>query len=667
MTGLEQQSNLDFDLELDESLFEHKSQKSRAKSEGHLNKEAPGGDHQNLPRRYQRASSQGPSSRQPGDSSGEPTTIQRENRSYGDLPIHQSSRRTSTTSDCSDFSSEFLPSEGTRSHNSSLLFKSVRFDIEVDSAVDSGVMTGNSTPYYPERRASEPEFKATRHQERRASAPECTTPESLSDEGSGNGQADVHPKEDGAVSPDSGIGGESRASDVSDEKDAHGSQTLGEAEGHEPSDVVSSETRELVSSPAGRNTDKDSPPPPYPEKASEDWLTSERPQVPNLPGHVVQLEPSNVASRSRVKVAHLIEQWRHPTTEPSAPQLQRGVPKPAKPVKGVGHKITAIMHQLQQQPVPSREPNQSTQSQEDDSHERRPAKQLSKLVTETTKQLLEPPVPVKEKDGQGLKPQKLNVQWPKVESSEIGETPVSSSSSLLAASMPKVDLTNTNQTRRTSKEGRNEARGTDSHSDTEVDLPQFSATHDKKLKYTGDKDDHEQPEAEDQPPEEEQPDDVPWFERLPTIPIFTGPFASNFQPAHLKSTHAEQFSSFWTFAGQDSGAPDDTEREYLQFEDDSDCSSEDEDMLEPLSSSVGFPSISPIGKTLFSSRPLIPGKARFQGVPTKGMKKTSPFSESLTRSFPQQRLMKRLSAIPEESPELTRSTRSSTTNIASSK
>lgn len=648
-TGLDQEGNLDFDLDLDETLFESRLPKSRAKSEGHLNKDTitpQGKDYEKLPRRYRQAYSQDTHKQNQSEGSSKVPTIERQHRSYGDMPIHHSSRRTSTTSDHSDFSSDFQPSEGTRSQNSSTLFKSVRFDID-DSVADSGVVTGASTPHYPERRASEPEFKATRHEERRASAPGCTTSESTSDEGSGsalsNGVNKTEERGSGSTEDH-----ESAPSDDLREEDKVRRQNLGGGEEGSRTEEVKRTNDSDIASPtpeletvapsndgADRTTSHDSP----------------QHQEPEMPAYVAVLEPQPTVPQERVKIAHLIEHWRDTVTEPSTSQAQKGAPKP---VKGVGHKVTEIMQRFQQQPVVTTEPNQKTADHHEGTLERR-SKQVSKLVTDTTKLLLEPPVHPKEKEE--TKPQKLNIQWPKVEEVETQESPLSSTSSVLTASVPKLDLTKAKTM--TPRDKRDQEITSDSQRELAMETAGPMASDSTgELQET---DDHVEGDPyldEDSPTEE----NVPWFEQLPTIPVFTSPFARNYQPSHMKSAHSEQLSNFWSFTGQPQPSSADTKQPLLK--DDSDSSSEDEDMLEPLPPTVvGHASISPIGKTLFS-RSLVSPKARFPGMSDSVKRQPMGFgSEPFVRSLPQHRKAKRLSAIPEESPEVTRSARSSTANV----
>ncbi len=673
-TGLEPDDNLDFELDLDESLFEHKSPKNRAKSEGQLNIEnftQQGGGKQILPQRYRRSSSQSQDTQQQNRPEGSTKIpmIEREHRSYGDLPIRQNSRRTSTTSDHSDFSSDFQPSEGTRSQNSSSFFKSVRFDIEDISSPDSGVVTGTSTPYYPERRASEPECKAARQQERRASAPECTTPESVSDEGSGNG-----------------IHGDSSDREESKDKLLNSSE-FQQPEVHLPppnsakgdrrtiQEEASVDAQEIKSRSTQPLPDLDSETPLHEDTERDISLPSAQPRKLKMPAHVTQPEPPPIAPQTKVKVAHLIEHWRDTTTETAA-QAQKEVPKP---VKGASQNITKMMQRYQQQTAVATEPN-SQILQEDYSRERRPSKHLSKLVTDTTKQLLEPPVRTSEKVEQGPKPQKLTVQWPKSEEMEIGESPGSSASSILLASVPQFDLTDIKQTRKNRKNVRNQENSSDSHSEVEPDdtsdrsklqytinSPPTTTGNNSKLPHPVDPYDspHNDRADDNLYHDEEDPlveEDVPWFERPPTIPVFTTPFANNWQPSHLRTNRTQNLSSFWSFTGQANAATEESER--LLFEGDDSNSDEDEDMLQPLSSSVGFPSISPIGKTLFSSRSQSSPTFGFQMAAGRDVKKPPmPFSEAFARPPFQQRLANRLSAIPEESPELTRSGKSSIVNI----
>lgn len=83
------------------------------------------------------------------------------------------SRRRASVESYSDVISE-QSSEVLDETTSSLFNKSVRFDVE--ELADSGIVTGNSTPYHREgaaRRSSEPEVKQTRMAQRRSSAPEC--------------------------------------------------------------------------------------------------------------------------------------------------------------------------------------------------------------------------------------------------------------------------------------------------------------------------------------------------------------------------------------------------------------------------------------------------------------------------------------------------------------
>ena len=172
-------------------------------------------------------------------------------------------------------------------------------------------------------------------------------------------------------------------------------------------------------------------------------------------------------------------------------------------------------------------------------------------------------------------------------------------------------------------------------------------------------------------------EEVPWFERPQSLPVFTTPFAQTaWQPSHLKSTHSEHLSNFWSFTGLSSS--EDKEkllRDNNEEGDDCSSSSDDEDMIQPLRPVMGLrPSISPIGRDLFSSpfRPYIPPNVRFpmqaamkEPVHTKKfpMRVSEPFPRPPGSSLRQILINRRLSAIPEESPELTRSARSSNINI----
>ena len=623
-TGLDQEEELDL-LNLDETLFEGPGSNSKAKSEGNLNSST--GPSEEPPHLSREASDPGNVFQQPIPPTVRidepPTSINREHKSYGDMPIHPSSRRTSTTSGHSDMSSDFE-----RSPNSSTLFKSVRFEIEDDSGVDSGV-TGTSTPYGPEisRRASEPEFKASHHTVRRASAPECKSLESVSDEGSGN---------------------ELQSSDARLEPKDNKEYVRLQEPNSQPSVV-----EQLVTSDGTRREETDNASWEQHDPATQQpspiqiapLFMNTPPTTPKRRCKIIKL-PS-----SPLRVAHLIATVEHKQVEDTSARRNTLPKSHVKPSPSL--KIVEMRQRFQQQ-APVKE--ESTQPPE-------PAKRklsISKLITEKTQQLLQEPLP---KEKPILKPHKMTVQWPKPNDSHEYESS-SSSSVLLSSSVPVIDLSNTRKETsledkplepdlesRKDKllESEPESRKdkpleSDRELESKRDGSSTSLTASSQVSGLGD-------DMADSATklclwdEDDESEPVPWFERsLSNIPLFTTPFGPKFsQPSLMKG--GEQLSNFWSFSGKP-----DTSNEPMGLDfDDSDSS--DDEMVPPLTPSRS----SPFGKGLSLSSQSQTAKLHISAI--KDMKLSQltvnePFQRPIGY---QQKLASRLSAIPEESPEVTRS------------
>ena len=643
-----QNETLDHELHLDESLFEHKN---GTKSEGQLsNPPVPIHNQirplpiENLSKKHRKHSDPYITyERQTGTGlrpEHETHSLPRDPRSYLDLQANQShhiSRRTSATSDIqSDISSEFVTDH--EGHNRS--FKSVRFDVGEDSGMESGPVTGASTPYYlPQtgRRASEPKCKAVanNHAERRGSAPECTSLGSNSDEslthiGSVESQI-MNSKSDASFHSQDGGG---RVDSIT-EAPIHGRVTR-----------LVTDTRSRDNKTTGLElTDiGDSKAP-----DSSRYIYTAALPIPQdlIVSESSDLELTSHGVPSTTSIAHLIENWAGVGSELALhrPQLAKSVePVPGKKVATIKQKFQRETSTPGYQPTPEMN---------------RPRLQLSQLVTDTTKQLFQEKP--QEKNAPCVITRSIRQAARESYASDASRDSASSttlmqssSSQLLTASRPQLDLADHTgketeaETAGEAEVGREAERSSQATRDAEV-AATVSAS---RLSTCSDLDtiweesemkvDHPDSEPTPAPPAPRptispapsptvspspsptispapSPIVSPDFERrFQGIPIFTSPFThAQWQPWHLQSSNQTPEPLYPNLLGFSNPTFDDDDGDDLEdidlgnFGDGDNIPDLDDDTLQPLLSqplpppsgpSSNFASISPIGKGLFSQR-----------------------------------------------------------------
>lgn len=524
----------------------------------------------------------------------------------------QASRRTSNSSCLSDAQSDLSSDLIASQAGSSYLFKSVRFDIDDDSGLDSGIVTGTSTPSHPERRASAPEVKTKRSLERWGSAPECNPVHSNEDENDMNlSQPAVS---DNEKMHDSGT----ECSELSTEQTQL--STVAESSSAGAPEIVTTHRER-----DGYNTQPKSPESiqlqaDTTEEATSIATTEDDDHVP--PAVTTPMDER----QSTPKIAHLIsaaEQWR----DVSSSEVQKESKR-----HGVSRQRVAHMRQIFQQ-------------QKSDSVERskQVTKQVSQLVTEKARvfqaqQQAQAGQPSSQPAAE--RPQKARVSAEQMQ----GALRSDSGSDLVSfrASGPLLNLSEDNKTaeggeviiREDSKPTETQASGEKVEGDAKLenDASDGSET------------------AEESDGEDEL---MAQFERsrlATSIPVFTCPVnLSPWQPIHFRVQFtADQNDSLRGSASE-------------KQDSDSDSDSSDDEMVQPLQMQTSFSSISPIGrKGLFSQRsrsPISP-QVRFQLPGVREAKKIqSPAIEPFYRPQGFQKSAgSRLSSIPEETPEMCSST-----------
>ena len=551
------------------------------------------------------------------------------------------SRRTSATSDIqSDISSDFVTDHEGHS-------RSVRFDIGEDSGLESGPVTGASTPFYPPqsgRRASEPKCKVMNsHTERRGSAPECKSLGSSSHEDSDESLTRIDSVESQIMSSKSGVSVHSQ--------DEGGRAETGERVAEVP--VQESGKKSRVTGPVTDARNRDTGPGLEPtdtgdSKAQDSSQTVYTDGIP-MPQDVIVAGSSdpelNVHGIPSTSIAHLIENWTEVGSE-------LALHRPARSVEPVpGKKVATIKQKFQ------RETNTPGRYQPTPELNR-PRLQLSQLVTDTTKQLFQE------------KPQEKNT--PRVitrtirqaaresfasdtsrdsESSSTSTLLQSTSSQLLTASGAQLDLADHSgvEMKRMKAEAVGETdEGGEHGSQVTRDAGVIAVASASRLSTDLDtileESDMEVDSSKSTPaPSPTVPSPTvspvpsptvspvpsptvspvpsptlsPGFERrFHDIPIFTSPFTHTaWQPWHLQSSSLAPEPQYPNLLGFSNPAFDDDDDDDLEnidlgdFGDDRNAA--DDDALQPLLTQplpppngprTNFASISPIGKSLFSQR-----------------------------------------------------------------
>ena len=524
------------------------------------------------------------------------------------------SRRTSATSDIqSDISSDFVTDHEGHS-------RSVRFDVGEDSGLESGPVTGASTPFYPPqsgRRASEPKCKVMNsHTERRGSAPECKSLGSSSHEDSDESLTRIDSVESQIMSSKSGVSVHSQ--------DEGGRAETGESVAEVP---VQESARNRDTGPGLEPTDTGD------SKAQDSSQTVYTDGIP-MPQDVIVAGSSdpelNVHGIPSTSIAHLIENWTEVGSE-------LALHRPARSVEPVpGKKVATIKQKFQ------RETNTPGRYQPTPELNR-PRLQLSQLVTDTTKQLFQE------------KPQEKNT--PRVitrtirqaaresfasdtsrdsESSSTSTLLQSTSSQLLTASGAQLDLADHSgaEMKRTKAEaagetdegGALEEHGSQVARDAGVIAVASASRLSTDLDTIMEESDMEVDSSKSTPaPSPTVPSPTvspvpsptlsPGFERrFHDIPIFTSPFTHTaWQPWHLQSSSLAPEPQYPNLLGFSNPAfDDDDDLENIDLGDfGDDRNATDDDALQPLLTQPlpppngprsNFASISPIGKSLFSQR-----------------------------------------------------------------
>ena len=511
----------------------------------------------------------------------------------------QGSRRASNSSYLSDaqsdFSSDFIASQA-----SSSLLKSVRFDVD---EVDSGVVTGTSTPHHPERRASAPEFKASSSVVRRGSAPECKT---VSFSG-GKNEGDSSDAVDS--DPDQSEGeGKMDSSGCSIDKTFadHESSNIDERHVMKEWDIQRDSEMEVSShqySCQAGNHETVKLSVAQVEGADSPTTNRSREADDHTPSTVtIATDQRHSSPRKIAQLISAAEQWR---SAPSGEAEER-------PKHEVSRLRVAHMKQVfQQQQLHTVEKNAPV------------TKQVSKLVTEKAK-VFQGRVQQEERLSVVKDRPKLKVLLDHEESKQVeGDSEPTLMSPKLSASPPQLDLSDESE----GGEGKEDRSGIQNETssgtelDNVIDESKFDLSNHDNLDENNE--------------QEEEEDMMARFEksRLSTsIPVFACPVnLSPWQPIHLTENDEEADSSG------------------------------DEDMVQPLRPQTGLASVSPFGKGLFSqqSRSPISPQVRFQ---LPGMRETKriqyPALEPFYRpqGFQKTAAVNRLSSIPEETPEMCSST-----------
>ena len=510
----------------------------------------------------------------------------------------QGSRRASNSSYLSDaqsdFSSDFIASQA-----SSSLLKSVRFDVD---ELDSGVVTGTSTPHHPERRASAPEFKASSSVVRRGSAPECKTVSFSGgkNEGDSSDAVDSDPDQtEGEGRMDRSGCSIDKMSTFAESSNIDEQHVTEEWDTRRDSEIeVSSlqyscqaENHETVKLSVAQVEGADSP--------TTKRLREADDHTP--PTVTIATDQRHSSPRKIAQLISAAEQWR------SAPSGEAE----GRPKHEVSRLRVAHMKQVfQQQQLHTVEKNAPV------------TKQVSKLVTEKAK-VFQGHVKQEERLSVVKDPPKLKVLLDHEESKQVeGDSEPTLMSPKLGASPPQLDLSDESE----GGEGKEDGNGTqnETSSGTElgivIDESKFDLSNHDNLDENNE--------------QEEEDDMMRRFERsrLSSIPVFACPVnLSPWQPIHLTENDEEADSSG------------------------------DEDMVQPLRPQTGLASFSPFGKGLFSQRsrsPISP-QVRFQ---LPGMRETKriqhPALEPFYRpqGFQRTAAVNRLSSIPEETPEMCSST-----------
>ena len=632
---LNQNETLDYELHLDEALFEHEK---GTKSEGQLSNPPVPIQNQirplpieNLSRKHRKQSD--PyfiREQQTGTSlrtENETRSLPRDPKSFLDFQAnqsHQVSRRTSATSDIqSDISSDFI-TDHEEGHSRS--FKSVRFDVGEDSGMESGPVTGASTPYYPPqsgRRASEPKCKAMNNRiERRGSAPECKSLGSNSHESLELTQID------------------STESQVMSSKSDANFDSLEEREKMENANEQLKQ--ESVKSRVAR-------------PATDGWtggssgleltdLGDSKAQVSGqltaglrMPQHLVVNEHNDSELISHEKqpsasVVHLIENWAEFGSEVA---LYRH--EPPRAVELIPRKKVATIKQKFQ--GSARET--STPGYQPTPEMNRPRRQLSQLVADTTKQLFQEklqeksvPLVITRTIRQATLESQLQETRSDSEASSSTTLLQTSSSQLLTASGPQLDLIDHKHKRVESTEAETVAE-TEEGAESEHSA---QMTQDTKAtpaivpasRLSGDLEPilEENEDCLDSRSESEPtptlspvftPTVSPEFERkFHDIPVFTSPFMHTpWQPWHLQQSSQTPTPSYPSLLGFSNPAFDDDSDDDLEDIDLGNFGDEDRAGSEalhgqpllpqslpppPTGPTSNFANISPIGKGLFSQR-----------------------------------------------------------------